>query len=109
MFTIAIDRYTLLEQTKSFEVAVSSVRIFIEGCGIDNAENCDAGTPPLENEGVPRNITRKIYVDLFEKLERKFPCGPEHNSVRLIHLSFAFSHSKLQSKCNHSIADDVDR
>lgn len=79
-------------------MAVSSVRIFLEGCG--GEVDSDEGVASIHN---------RKYIDLFAKLETKFSSDPEHSSIRLVHVKFAFSNSQLVTGCEKKPSIDEDR
>lgn len=98
----------LLKQTGSFDLALSSVRIYLEGCGAESgfdttaADDESVKTHRL-NEECERSTSKSVgighkkYRDLFKQLEENFTSDPEHTSIRLVHLKFAFSFSHLFS------------
>jgi hypothetical protein len=91
----------LLQETSSFDLALSSVRIFLEGCGGDAANDAigsasHSDTKQLLDIETHVSVGDAKYRIFFDKLEKKFPVDPEHTSIRLVHLKFAYSFS-LQS------------
>lgn len=81
------------------------MRIFLEGCGGevdfgDVAEGSDDSIDKDKDEekdnfGKSFGTGHRKYCDLFKRLEEKFPSDPEHTSIRLVHLKFAYSFSHL--------------
>jgi hypothetical protein len=129
-------RNLLLQQTSSFDLALSSVRIFLEGCGSgdDGERDRDEGddgdgicTDHLLNTTSCGRITDqektksssssssagvgtdcRKYRGLFDKLQQKFPSDPEHTSIRLVRLKFAYSFSRLVVGSTAPVATQVD-
>jgi hypothetical protein len=112
-----------LHQTNSYDLALSSVRIFLEGYDFNDGndiivqassttkdsndtEDCANSNNLITLQS--ENTTKSKFCILFKKLENKFSSNPEYNSIRLVHLQFAYSLSYLYSSVHFSISKKSD-